>query len=135
MIGYASILLTTLVLASCQTSTSTARGAAEAFLDAHYVAIDLDASRSMCSGLALDKVEREIELTSKVSIEGDTHKPRINYRLDQARESPDRVQFIYELTIRASGLEPFAKLVMLTLRRSDDTWSVSNYSEGDPVAR
>jgi len=129
-IGWAVVAV--LIIAACQKSGATARGVAEDFLDSHYVAIDLEASRALCSGLARGKVEREIELTSKVAIAGDTHKPRINYSFKEARESPDRVQFVYELTIRARGLEPFTKIVMLTLRRIDDSWSVSNYGESDP---
>ncbi len=135
MIRLGSILAVLLVLASCQVAPDSARAQAEAFLDAHYVAIDLAASRALCSGLALDKVEREIELTSKVSIQGDTHKPRINYSFSEARESPDRVQFVYELSVRVAGLEPFTKIVMLTLRSDDGSWSVSNYGESDPQGR
>ncbi len=109
----------------------TGRSVAERFLDAHYVRIDLDAAREMTSGLARSKLDNEISLTSEISIAGDTQAPRVNYRLEAARETEERAQFGYVLTIRAPGLEPFDKLVTLTVRREDGEWSVTNYTESD----
>jgi len=110
---------------------SGARTTAERFLDAHYVRIDLAAARDVCSGLAREKLDRELALTANVNIEADTRKPRINYRLEDARETEDRGQFAYLLRIRAPGAEPFERLIMVTVKKEDDGWSVTNYTEGD----
>jgi len=118
---------------SCNGGDESGRGAAEAFLDAHYVRIDLDAARNVTSGLALSKIEKELALTDQIAIAQDTLKPRINYALETARESEDRGQYAYTLTIRAPGLEPFTKLVTVSVRRGDGSWSVTNYTEGDPA--
>ena len=107
------------------------RATAERFLDAHYVRIDLDGARGLCSGLARVKLEKELALTADVSIEADTRQPRVNYQLETAREAQDRGQFAYVLTIRAPGSEPFERLVTVTVKKGDGVWSVTNYTEGD----
>ncbi len=117
--------------AACTGAPDSSRGVAEAFLDAHYVEIDLDVSRDLCTGLARYKVDKEIELTRDVEIGEDTRKPRVNYRLEDAREKAGHAQYAYELTIRAPGLEPFSRLVMVTVRDTDGSWTVTNYSDGE----
>ena len=119
------------VAAACGGAASDARSAAEAFLDAHYVRIDLQSAREHASGLARDKIEKEIELTKDQEITGETHQPRVNYRLHRGDESPTAAQYAYELTIRATGSDPFAKLVMLTVRKQEGGWKVTNYNESD----
>jgi hypothetical protein len=118
-------------VAACSHSGSDARSTAEAFLDAHYVRIDLEGAKEHAAGLARDKIEKEIELTKDQEIDSDTHQPRVNYRLHRGDESPNAAQFAYELTIRVSGTDPFAKLVMVTVRKQDGAWTVTNYSESD----
>ena len=122
-------VLAAVPLAGC--GGSGARTTAERFLDAHYVRIDLVTARSVCSGLAREKLDRELALTAEVSIEADTRQPRINYRLEAAREAEDRAQFAYVLRIRAPGAEPFERLITLTVKKEDGAWSVANYTEGD----
>lgn len=122
------------VSTGCETGGG-ARAAAERFLDAHYVRIDLETARGLCSGLARSKLDKEISLTEEIRIADDTLTPRVNYRLEAARESQGSAQFGYILTIRAPGLEPFDKLVTLTVRESDGAWSVTNYTESDRADR
>lgn len=105
---------------------------ARAFLDTHYVAIDLVAARELTVSLALNKIDREIELTQGMVIDADTAKPRINYRLERFEEAELVARYVYELTIRAPGLEPYQKFVTLVLRLTGDEWRVTNYSEVDP---
>jgi hypothetical protein len=118
-------------LAACNDPSSGARSKAEAFLDAHYVHIDLETAREQTTGLARDKIEKEIALTKDQQITAETHQPRVNYRLHRGDEADAAAQFAYELTIRAAGLEPFTKLVMVTVRNQDGGWKVTNYSESD----
>lgn len=116
---------------ACSRPGSAPRSTAEAFLDAHYVRIDLAAAGELASGLARDKIDREIALTKDQAIDRETRQPRINYKLERADETETVAQYAYELTIRPPGMEPFAKLVTVTVRRAGDAWSVTNYSEGD----
>jgi len=120
-----------IVAAACTPEAGSSRAVAEAFLDAHYVRIDLDASRELCAGLARSKVDKEIELTSDVEIDASTKPPRINYRLEEARETPGYVQYAYELSIRAPGLEPFERLVTLTVRDQHGEWAVTNFNDSE----
>lgn len=116
---------------ACSQPGSSARATAEAFLDAHYVRIDLDQTRELVSGLAKDKVEKEILLTKDQHIDGETLQPRVNYKLHRADEAGAAAQYAYELTIRPPGVDPFAKLVMVTVRNDAGAWSVTNYNESD----
>ena len=127
----AGVVLAMLLLSACG-GGSDAQRVARRFMDTHYVHIDLDAASEVCSGLALIKLDRERELTSEVEIEADTLKPRVNYALETKRATADRSQIVYVLTIRPPGIEPFERLVTLTLRQQDGVWSVSNYSDGEP---
>jgi hypothetical protein len=124
-----------LLAAACSEPGSTARSTAEAFLDAHYVRIDLDATRELVSGLAREKVEHEISLTRDQPIDGETLQPRVNYKLHRADEAAEAAQYAYELTIRPPGIDPFTKLVMVTVRNDADRWAVTNYSESDMPSR
>jgi hypothetical protein len=127
----AGVLALLIVLVACSDPRSNARSAAEAFLDAHYVRIDLEGAKEHASGLARDKVDEEIELTRDQEITGDTRQPHVNYRLQRGDETPASAQFAYELTIRAAGSDPFTKLVMVTVRNQEGAWKVTNYSESD----
>ena len=118
-------------LPACSKPGSVPRSAAEAFLDAHYVRIDLTAAETLASGLARDKVEKEIALTKGQEINRETLQPRVTYKLQRADETKTVGQYAYELTIRAPGADPFHKLVTVTVRSLDGAWSVTNYSEGD----
>ena len=118
-------------LIACSDPSSGARSTAEAFLDAHYVRIDLETAKEQTTGLARDKIEQEIALTKDQHITGETRQPRVNYRLHRGDEAGAAAQFAYELTIRAAGLEPFTKIVMVTVRSQEGGWKVTNYSESD----
>ncbi len=118
--------------AACGSPDRVARSTARAFLDKHYVAIDLGAARGLTTSLALSKLDREIELTRGLVVDADAAKPRINYRLTRSDEGESVARYIYELTIRAPGLEPYEKLVTLSLRSTADGWRITNYSEADP---
>jgi len=115
----------------CTPSGDSSRATAEAFLDAHYVDIDLEAARPLCVGLALDKLDKEVELTRDAKIDAETRKPRITYRIEESRDGPDRAQYAYVLEIHPDGADIFRKLVVLTLRNESGAWRVSNYTESD----
>ncbi len=118
-------------LAACVRPSGGPRGVAESFLDAHYVRIDLLASRDFCSGLALSKLERELELTRDVPVGEDTLKPHVHYRLEREREKPTHALYAYELTVRPPGSEAFRRVVTLTVRDREGAWTVTNYDDGE----
>lgn len=128
------ISLATLVLVvGCSGDSGSARGVGDAFVDAHYVRINLQASKELCSGVAREKVEHEIALTAEIEIEQDTQRPRIYYEIHEERGVGDSVRLIYELSIRAPGLDPYEKFTIVTLRETEGAWTVTNYIEMDSL--
>lgn len=122
---------TTIAVFGCTQSGESARATAEAFLDAHYVHIDLEAARPLCVGLALDKLEKEVALTRDAAIDAETRKPRITYRIEESRDDADRAEYAYVLEIHPDGADIFRKLILLQLRHEPDGWRISNYTESD----
>ena len=122
---------TTIVVNGCTSAGDSARATAEAFLDAHYVDIDLEAARPLCVGLARDKLDKEVALTRDAAIDAETRKPRITYRIEESRDDADRAQYAYVLEIHPDGADIFRKLVLLLLHKEEDGWRVSNYTESD----
>ncbi|HYB98920.1 MAG TPA: hypothetical protein VEC57_07250 [Candidatus Limnocylindrales bacterium] len=116
-------------LAGCTADDSTARGTAEAFLDDHYVRIQLTDALAHTTDLARQKVEKEIELARDSAIDGETAKPHVSYTQKLAREDAQRATFEYELLIRPEGMEPFRRLVLVVLKPAGDVWRVTNFSE------
>ena len=122
---------TSAAVTGCTPAGDSPRATAEAFLDAHYVHIDLEAARPLCVGLALDKLDKEVALTRNATIDAETRKPRVTYRVEESRDGADRAQYAYILEIHADGADIFRKLVVLTLRDEGAGWRVSNYTESD----
>jgi hypothetical protein len=130
-----TLALVVSVVSACSRPADSPKAAAQAFLDTHYVSIDLEASRAFCVGLALDKLEREIELTRDNPMGADTRRPRISYKLHEADDAPDRAQYAYHLEVHPGGADVFRKLVVISMRRESEGWRVSNYSESDLADR
>ena len=117
-------------MAACGSADDTARGIAEQFVDAHYVQIDLQASRPLTKGLAREKVDEEIRLTAGQAIDASTRVPRINYELSEERiGGADVVSYAFDATIRADGSDPIERTFQVTVRRDEDGWKVTNYQE------
>lgn len=108
---------------------TTARGVAEAFLDWHYVEIDLPKSREFTVGLARNKVDEQIRLTAGHTIDAGTRKPRVYYKLLEEREARGRIAFLYQLTIRPEDGGEFSRSLLIRVRREETGWRVSNYME------
>lgn len=119
--------------AACRADPATPRGAAERFLDAHYVRIDLPAALAGTTGLARRKVESEIELVRGVAIDEATRPPTVHYALLEERpDGPEAVRFVYRGRILPDGADAFERRWLVTVRREADGWRVSNYEELDP---
>ena len=108
---------------------ATPRGVAEAFLDRHYVEIDVAGSREYTVGLARSKVEERIRLTAGHAIDAGTRKPRVYYKLLERRDVRGRTAFLYRLTIRLEDGSEFSRRVLIRVRKEEAGWRVSNYME------
>ena len=117
-------------MAACRPDPASPRGAAERFLDAHYVAIDLAAALPLTTGLARSKVEHEQALVLGQDIDETTRKPQVWYRLLEERSiGDDGVQFLYRGTMHPEGAERFEHRWLVTVRRDSPGWVVSNFEE------
>ncbi|MFQ5684085.1 MAG: hypothetical protein ACE5HC_12525 [Candidatus Binatia bacterium] len=118
-------------IGSCSRDLRTAQGLVEAFVDQHYVNINLQKAKEYTVGLALEKINEELRLTSGQAIDASTRKPRIHYRLLKKKEAKQRASFLYEGTIRAEDAPVFTRKWLIFARKEGDRWRVSNFSEYD----
>jgi hypothetical protein len=124
------LALATLVAGGCRPDASTARGTAERFLDAHYVAIDLAAARALTTGLARHKVEAEVDLVRGQDIDETTRKPVVHYKLlEEHPQGDDAVNFLYLGSIVVADADRFERRWLVTVRREEPGWRVTNYQE------
>ena len=132
---FASIALPLCLLAvlldGCSRDLGTAQGVVEEFVDQHYVHIDLQKAKEYSVGLALQKINEEIRLTSGQVIDASTRKPRIHYRLLEKKEGEQQASFLYEGTIRAEDAPEFSRRWLIVARKEGDRWRVSNFTEYD----
>jgi hypothetical protein len=129
--AFAGLLIAlTLPSAGCRSKDGPA-GVADAFMGAYYVAIELNAAREFTTGLAREKLDRELELTSQISIDSETRKPRINFQLEESSEEGERARFIFLLDIRPPGIDPYERTSIVNLKRVDGDWKVSNFNDTD----
>jgi len=122
-----TVLAVTLV--ACATPDAPEKAARD-FLDTHYVHMDLQKSHSLAVGVAVDKIQKEIDLLDQVSPDSVSERPSIRYALKGRTNSDGAEVFEYELQIHA-GSGSFTKLVLLTVRPSANGWHVSNFSSTD----
>lgn|SRR5262249_23052796 len=116
--------------AACNPSNSP-RGVVDQFIAAHYMAIDLKAAEPLCTGLALDKLRDEMKLTAGLKIDDSTRKPVIHYKLKDERKAQDHIEYLFRATIDVPDGGSFEKNWMITARKDDGRWKVSNFSEYD----
>jgi hypothetical protein len=125
-----ALALAALVAAGCRPDPSTARGTAERFLDAHYVAIDLVAARELTSGLARHKVDAEVDLVRGQVIDETTRKPVVHYKLlEEHPQGEDAVNFLYLGSITVADAGGFERRWLVTVKREAPGWRVTNYQE------
>jgi hypothetical protein len=122
-----AILIAALVL-GCHPANS-ARGVVDNFIDQYYVAINLKAAEPYCTGLALDKIHHEMQLTAGQNIDANTRKPVVHYRLKAERDGTDHVEFLFRATIDVPDGGSFEKNWMITARKDSAAWKVSNFGE------
>lgn len=119
------------LLVACGRDLRTAQGVVEEFVDQHYVRIDLQKAKEYSVGLALEKINEEIRLTSGHVIDASTRKPRVLYRLLERKEGNRRASFLYQGTIRVEDAPEFTRRWLIVARKEGDHWRVSNFTEYD----
>jgi hypothetical protein len=125
------LLFALLSLAACSRDLGTAQGVVEEFVDQHYVHIDIPKAKRYTVGLALQKLDEEIRLTSGQVIDASTRKPRVNYKMLEKREADARASFLYEGTIVSDDGTSFTRKWLIAARKDGNHWRVSNFSESD----
>jgi hypothetical protein len=124
------LLVAILLVAGCQPANSP-RAVVDHFIEAYYIAINLKSSERWCTGLALAKLHQEEVLTKGQTIDDETRKPTVHYKLQDERDGSDRVMYLFLATIDVPDGGSFNKKWMITARKEGQIWKVSNYSEYD----
>ena len=125
---YAFAILIAALALGCHPANS-ARGVVDNFIDQYYVAINLKAAEQFCTGLALDKIHHEMELTSGQKIDANTRKPVVHYKLTAERDATDHIEFLFRATIDVPEGGTFNRNWLITARKDTDTWKVSNFDD------
>ncbi len=120
-----------LFLGGCRRDLGTARGVAEEFVDQHYVRINLQKAKEHAVGLALQKLNDEIRLTSGQAIDASTRKPRVHYRIVEKKETERQASFLFEGRIEVEDAPEFTRRWLIVTRKEGDRWRVSNFTEYD----
>jgi hypothetical protein len=115
----------------CGRDLNSAEGVAEEFVDQRFVRFDLGKAKLYAVSVALEKVNEELRLTAGHKIDAATHKPRINYKLLEKRESARRATFLFEGTVNADDGTAFTRKWLITARKDGDHWRVSNFTESE----
>ncbi len=127
----ATLALPLLFCLACGRDLNTAQGVAEEFVDQHYVHFDLQKAKLYTVSVALAKVNEEIRLTAGHKIDATTQKPRVNYSLLEKNETEKRSTFLYEGRIQSDDGTVFTRKWLITARRENNGWRVSNFTESD----
>ena len=109
---------------------------ADKFCFRYFVELNQPGALELASGLAADKLRKEIELLKGAArtFEGGERefhqlKPFIDYKMtDRATQDEDHVLFIYLVTIEArQGSDKMRREIVLNLLRKHGRWTVNNY--------
>jgi hypothetical protein len=117
--------------AGCGRDLGTAQGVVEEFVDQHYVHIDIPKAKQYAVGLAVQKLDEEIRLTSGHVIDASTRKPKVNYKMLEKKEAGGRASFLYEGTIQSDDGTSFTRKWLIAARKDGSHWRVSNFTESD----
>jgi len=117
---------------SCGPGVDTSEGIARQFMDRYYVAIDLTGAKKLCTGLALKKINKELELTQGQDITSDTRKPHIRYSLlSQKKVGKFLMIFLFENEIHVKKMGVYKKRCQIALRKREQDWKVSHFKDYD----
>lgn len=124
-----------LALPSCGVGNDP-REIADAFCYRYFIKLNQSEALEISSGLAADKLRREIELLkggARNFQEGERefhqHKPYIDYQMAQRTDQDaDHVMFLYHLSIEPrQGGEKMEREILVSAIRENGRWTVNNY--------
>jgi hypothetical protein len=91
----------------------------------------LQKAKGYAVSVALAKVNEEIRLTAGQKIDASTQKPRVNYKLLEKNENDKRATYLYEGKIQSDDGSSFTRKWLITARKENTQWRVSNFTESD----
>jgi hypothetical protein len=127
-----TVLFAFLALAACKAANDSDHVAA-AFVDAYYVEFDHARAKTVASGGALRRIEREEQLVAdaREQMQVEDRKARVYYSPPVKRQvGEDMVHYTYQLDIRQSGNQQ-DQMVVVMLAKRDGAWKVIQFREGD----
>ena len=127
---YPLLALAAVAVVACRAGDNTPQGAAEHFVDQYYVRIDLKTAAQYCTGLALQKVQHEQQLTQGQSVDEGTRKPSVGYKLiEKKEEDAAHAAFVFQGTINVPDAGEMTPKWLITATKTGDDWKVSNFEE------
>lgn len=109
------------------------RSAAERFLDAYYVEIDLPRARDEAVGLARAKVDEQLALLAGQVAPDAASRPAVHYRFleQQGDTQRDRRGYLFELQISLDRGDQVTRRALVTVREDSGSWHAANFQEMD----
>ncbi len=133
--GWTGLLLTVAVLAAlgigCGHKNSP-KGVADAFLFRYFIELNQRGALELSTGLAVDKLNKEIELTNSVRMEPDLDlsaaRPFIGYELVNSQTRDDgSVTLYYDVTIEQKSGYKTGREAVLSAVQVDGVWKINNF--------
>ena len=124
-------LLFVLLFISCGHENSP-KGVAEAFLFRYFLELNQRGALELSTGLAVDKLQKEIELTQNVRMEPNLdlskHRPFIDYKLLNTQErKDDSVTLFYDVIIEQKSGRKYHREAVLSTVEVDGNWKINNF--------
>lgn len=123
------LALLSLALGGCPSDPNGAQGTAERFVDQRYVLIHAAGAKALTTGLARSKIEKEERLSEGQHIDQSTRKPSVRYKLLDTQGGSEQPTFVFEGTIYVDDDESFTRKWLVTTRKEEGAWKVSNFDE------
>lgn len=132
-----SFLIIAVVHLACETENDP-RKISDEFCFRYFIKLDQPEALKIASGLAADKLRKEIELlkgSARQFQDGEQEfhraKPFIDYKMTQRTDQDaDHVLFLYHLTIEArQGNEKMEREILISAIRADGRWTINNYED------
>ncbi len=107
-------------------------GVAKEFLFRYFIELNQRGALELSEGLAVKKLEKEIELLQSVRMEPNldlaSHKPFLDYNLVNSQQRGESyVTFYYDITIENKSGTEYKRELVLTTSLSNGRWKVSNF--------
>ncbi|MFQ5675229.1 MAG: hypothetical protein ACE5G1_04970 [bacterium] len=106
-------------------------GVAEEFLFRYFIELNQRGALELSTGLATDKLRKEIELTQNIRMQPDLDlskaKPFLDYKLANKQNRDNAVTFYYDVTIENPEGADYNRQVVLTTVEIEGIWKVNNF--------